>query len=379
MVIAPKRSRLRPSEGAIIIIFLIKSLRNVMMLKKTGGCTMTFCKACGKHLASGLKFCNGCGTPVAKGQEQEAVPNPVQQNQPSLLKMSPMKKRLVRSFAATLAALIIATMLLSWVTVRVEIDAGVTVEIVDNLDTIVTDWFDAHIELLDVEAILHEVREHEAVNERMGEFIDEIVETIRRDFGGHIELEADFGIADVITDLVIYDLVAEADEIVEDTLYEFIGDTMSEIRHIVDGVAGRSFSASFSVYSLAYLTGLVEEVNEVALAIAERGGLAELDMSFANLVTNILRAVWAVCILMLVAFLFLLSAEFKAAKLVGLIGAGFAFVLALVFAIGLFVGNSMIADTFGNFLQFSAAIWVYVCLGLSLTAIVLLAVYRKLI
>ena len=343
---------------------------------------MTFCKACGKQLMGGLKFCNGCGTPVPIGQVYETASNPVRQNQPQeagFPRINPMKKRLVRSFAAVLAALIIATMLLSWITVRVEVDATAMAEIVDGLDNVITDWFDAHIYLLDVEAILHEVREHEAVNERMDEFVDEIVDNIRRDFGQHIELEADFGMEDVLTDRVIYELVAESDEIVEDTLDEFVERTMYEIRSVVDGVAGRTFSASFSVYGLAYLASLVGEVSEAARATAQRGGLAELDMSAANLVTNILRIVWAVCIMLLVLFLFLMNAEFKAASLVGLIGTGISFTLALVFTVGLFVGNTLFADIFGDFLLFSAAVWVWVCLGLSLTAIVLLAVYRKII
>ena len=266
---------------------------------------MIFCRTCGKQLMSQSKFCNGCGTPAAPRQGNKPTPAPMQYRQPHeahFPQTRTQQKRLVRALTATLAAMIIATMLLSWITIHVELNRDATRSIVDNLEPIIEVWLDAHVELLYMPVILH------------------------------------------------------------------------EIRYVIDGISGLSFYLSYSAYSLAYITRLLEAVSEAAPAASEIGVLAD---GTVNLVANVLRAVWAICILLLALYLFLLTAESKAAGSVGLIGTGFAFVLALVFAVGIFVGNSMLAETLGDFLQISAAIWVYVCLGLSLTAVVLLAVNKK--
>ena len=334
---------------------------------------MIICKTCGKQLKEDAQFCSECGEFVANTQAHESTPIPIPQAA-SFEPKSDKRRRLVRSFAAVLAALIIATMLLGWINIHIDIDGQTTNDIANRLDEIVADWIEVNIYLLDVEGILHEVRDHDVVNARVDEFVDEILDSIRQDFGDHIELESDFGMADVFTDEVIGDLVADADEVVGEILDEIVGETMYEIRYIIIGISGLSFSASYSVYSLAYLTRLVANVGEAVQAVAADSGF---DMSNAVLAANILRVVWAVCILLLVLFLFLLTAEFKAARLVGLIGTGFASILALAFAIGLFVGNSRLTDVFGGVLQFGAAIWVYVCLGLSLAAVVLIIKLKR--
>ena len=324
---------------------------------------MQFCKTCGKQLNESAKFCNGCGKPVVYDQVPDPVPTP----------RNNLRFRMIRAVAATLAALIIATMLLGWISVSIDIDRYSTETIMRNLNNIITEWFESHIDLVDTANALYELRTHDAVNTRLDEFLDELVDDLRRDFGQHIELGSDFVMADVLTDEVISDLVADADEFIDNLLDEFLDETLGEIRRVLEGVSGTSFSASYTVHGSVYLARLLATVSEVG------GDFTDLDTSTVLLAANILRAVWAICVLLLSLFLFLLIAELKITRLMGLLGFGLAFVLALAFTIGLFVGSGLLPDAIGDFLQIGATIWVYICLGLSLAAFVLLAVNKRLV
>ena len=342
---------------------------------------MIFCTACGNQLPNGTKFCVGCGTPVAQDQENE--PAAIQQQQipqgAGFAQTISINKRLIRSFAAALVALIIATMLLGWINIRVGIEWQTTNDLADQLYQAVTQWIDAHVDLLDIEAALREIRDHAYVNERVDEFIEEIVYTIRQDFGYYIELHTDFRLADLLTNEDIRDLAAEAYEMLAEMIDELTRDTMLEVRSVLNGLSGLSFSASCSAYSLLYLAQLIDTVSEAVQLVMADSELAMPYMGDALLAANILRMAWAICVLLLVVFLFCMTAELKFSWMVGLIGTGFAFVLALAAAIGLNVGNSMLsdADVIGGLVQLGPTVWVYACLGFSFAAVVILVVKRK--
>ena len=341
---------------------------------------MTICRTCGKQLSEGVKFCIGCGASASAAHEHNSDTEPMQQRLTAAMPQSSKRARFARSFATVLTALLIASLLPGWVTIRAEIDSGAKDILIGHADAILTEWFAEQVARLDFENLIFEVRYDEGINNRLDEFIDEIVESISQDLGLQIQMGANFEMADLLTDDVIYELIVEIDGIVRESIAESIAGILSEIRSIFDEIPDLSLSVTYAAHGLTDLTQTLALLGvAVQAAIPESSEFAGLIqyIETATLAANILRAIWAVCLLHLFLFMLFLSGEFKIAGIVGQIGAGFAFVFALVFAIGLHVGGQVVAGMAGPYLQLAASLWVYICLGLSLATLAFVSLSKK--
>jgi hypothetical protein len=108
----------------------------------------------------------------------------------------------------------------------------------------------------------------------------------------------------------------------------------------------------------------------------------------ASVVVNIVTIIKIVAIFMLLLFVLLAFIESKYGDLVGLIGTAIALLIAIAFAISMFILNSTIQDVlrnidalreFRNVLTIGSSIWVYLTIAFSAINLIFITVRKKII
>lgn len=97
----------------------------------------------------------------------------------------------------------------------------------------------------------------------------------------------------------------------------------------------------------------------------------------AEQIIGIIRVVFVLCVMLLVIFMYLLIVGAKPACIVGQIIMFIIFLLSGGFAVALLIGNRMVADALGGFVQISASWHVYAAIILSVLGFVLIVLHRK--
>jgi len=313
--------------------------------------------------------CNVCGT-NHRGQSPSPPPQrTVVAPPPSYSKQARAhESRRIPALIAVVVALIIFTMQLNWISVSVDL-GGLSAELLANVATHEDIW-----EIMQAAGEIIETGQFE-------EGIPGLVELI--------EIFSDTLVADVTqfanrifafdTSLTIHD-VPDVTGIID----AFTDMIVWEVTRATSGLG--ELEQNISISDLPNIIGLAELITDTIIREGVGWGMSPENLSrlqletqhvdTAGFVINILRGVFAVCVLLLVIYMYLLVVGARLACTFGQICMVLIMLVSGGFAAVMHFGNRVLVEALGEYIWIGAGWYVYATLGLSLMGLVLITVQR---
>jgi len=157
-----------------------------------------------------------------------------------------------------------------------------------------------------------------------------------------------------------------------------------EVMRVTDGMG--TLEQSLSIGEIPNVINMVDMVVEMLVREGPGWGMGPDDiyrlradtevLRTAEDAVDLLRMIFIGCAILLAVFVYLLVAGVRGARVFGFISMVIVLLLSGGFALVMFYGNQILADTLGEYMQIGAGWQVYATIGLSVLAFVLIAIHK---